>query len=206
MRFSLLLCLLLAVPAFSAAQDTNFAVGPQYLITSGPSMFLHPIATPSLSLGEALPPAPDVNPTEAPTSQASAAPAANPVDTFLGSVYWGEHKTGEIIGRRLSTPIMTPSETAWYREAVAASAAGLPSALSAPAPEMPATSTVIELTSAQFPPNIPTTLFDPGVSGIADPASLRERGYGSSLGEIARAWKTQKGRASRVYTNDDLSR
>jgi hypothetical protein len=45
------LCLLLVLAEWSAAQDTNFPVGPQYLITSGESLFLHPIATPSLSFG-----------------------------------------------------------------------------------------------------------------------------------------------------------
>lgn len=35
-----------------AAQETNFAVGPQYLMTSGSPLFAQPIATPTLSLGE----------------------------------------------------------------------------------------------------------------------------------------------------------
>ena len=39
----------------SGAQETNFAVGPQYLMTSGSPLFAQPIATPSLSLGEAVP-------------------------------------------------------------------------------------------------------------------------------------------------------
>jgi len=40
----------------SGAQETNFAVGPQYLMTSGSPLFAQPIATPSLSLGEAASP------------------------------------------------------------------------------------------------------------------------------------------------------
>jgi hypothetical protein len=52
------LCLLLALVGLSAAQDTNFPAGPQYLITPGLSpLFMRPIATPSLSL-DAPPPTP----------------------------------------------------------------------------------------------------------------------------------------------------
>jgi hypothetical protein len=48
--------LLLALAGLAAAQDTNFPVGPQYLVTSGLSpLFLHPIATPSFSLDGPLP-------------------------------------------------------------------------------------------------------------------------------------------------------
>jgi hypothetical protein len=38
-----------------AAQDTNFPVGPQYLVTTDSTRYLRPIATPSLSLGAPLP-------------------------------------------------------------------------------------------------------------------------------------------------------
>jgi hypothetical protein len=50
MSLASLFCLLCALAGTSAAQDTNFSAGPQYLITGGSPMFLHPIATPSLSL------------------------------------------------------------------------------------------------------------------------------------------------------------
>ena len=50
MRLAILFCLPLALVGISAAQDTNFAVGPQYLITGSSPMFLRSIATPSLSL------------------------------------------------------------------------------------------------------------------------------------------------------------
>jgi hypothetical protein len=45
-------CLMLVLVGVSAAQETNFAVGPQYLMTNGAPLFARPIATPSLSLGE----------------------------------------------------------------------------------------------------------------------------------------------------------
>lgn len=52
---NLLLGLLLMLAGSSAAQETNFPVGPQYLITSGSPLFLQPIATPSLLFGSGLP-------------------------------------------------------------------------------------------------------------------------------------------------------
>lgn len=59
MRFIALVILCFAVVGLVAAQDTNFPVGPQYLIT-GDSMFLRPIATPSLNLEAPLPPIPEL--------------------------------------------------------------------------------------------------------------------------------------------------
>jgi hypothetical protein len=41
---------LLVLAGLSAAQDSNFAVGPQYLMNYGSPIFARPIATPSLSL------------------------------------------------------------------------------------------------------------------------------------------------------------
>ena len=43
------------VQAAPQEKDTNFPSGPQYLITSGSSLFLRSISTPSLSLGQAPP-------------------------------------------------------------------------------------------------------------------------------------------------------
>ena len=55
MRFSLLFLLTLLVAGFCPAQDTSFQVGPQYLITTTDTRFLHPIATPSMALDAPLP-------------------------------------------------------------------------------------------------------------------------------------------------------
>ena len=49
MRTRLFGCLLV-LAGVSAAQDSNFAVGPQYLMNYGSPIFARPIATPSLSL------------------------------------------------------------------------------------------------------------------------------------------------------------
>lgn len=59
MRLSALVILCFAVVGVVAAQDTNFPVGPQYLIT-GDSMLLRPIATPSYNLNAPLPPIPEL--------------------------------------------------------------------------------------------------------------------------------------------------
>jgi hypothetical protein len=55
MRICGFLCVLLLVVGLSSAQDTNFAVGPQYLMTSGSPLFARPIATPTLSFEAPLP-------------------------------------------------------------------------------------------------------------------------------------------------------
>ena len=49
------LSFLLLLTAFSAAQDTNFAAEPQYLLTGSP-LLAHDISTPSMSLSAPLPP------------------------------------------------------------------------------------------------------------------------------------------------------
>jgi hypothetical protein len=54
--FQFTLCLFtLLIAGVSAAQDTDFGAGPQYLITNGNAKFLRPIATPSMSLDAPLP-------------------------------------------------------------------------------------------------------------------------------------------------------
>ena len=59
MRLSSLFCLLLTLLGVCAAQDSNFPVGPQYLMTGSP-VFARPISTPTLSLNTPLPPIPDL--------------------------------------------------------------------------------------------------------------------------------------------------
>lgn len=54
-RCYFMLSLFAILAGFCAAQDTTFAAGPQYLITTGNPMFLHSIATPSMSLDAPIP-------------------------------------------------------------------------------------------------------------------------------------------------------
>src|SRR5436305_14060801 len=81
MRATGLLLLLTAFVGICVAQDTNFPVGPQYLITTNSTLFLRPIGTPSLSF-EPMPAAPAVA-----TQSASSTPST---EAYLPSVYWGE--------------------------------------------------------------------------------------------------------------------
>ena len=94
MRFCSLLCVLFAVAGISAAQDSNFSAGPQYLMNFGSPMFLRPIATPTLSLSET---------TSGPVAEAVAAPetsstAARPQgQADLTRIYWGGPETSEAV-------------------------------------------------------------------------------------------------------------
>jgi hypothetical protein len=200
MRFSVVL-LFLAWAGFSFAQDTTFAQGPQYLIVNGSPLFLRPIATPTLSFSSAI--SDPYNGTELAPSQV-ASTTSPPFSTFPGEVYWGERNPIEFIQPRISTPSLTADQTAFYTYATAN---GIAAALSAPPEiplELPVSNRVIEITSAQMPSNLPPSIFDPGVSGIVDPQSLRERGYGVSLGELAAHLRVHKRSATHVFTNDDL--
>jgi hypothetical protein len=81
-----------------AAQDTNFPSGPEYLVTTSSSLFLHPIATPSMSL-EAVP----VESTyveEASAQEVTPPPSGGlQANFYRPGVYWGDawvqHVTGQ---------------------------------------------------------------------------------------------------------------
>jgi hypothetical protein len=94
MRLCTLICCSLALaaialPQHSLCQDTNFAAGPQYLITTDSTLFLRPIATPSMSLAPMPPPAPleSAVATEVPVSPTPGAPATPSLG--LARVLWG---------------------------------------------------------------------------------------------------------------------
>jgi hypothetical protein len=55
MRLPQILLPLVLLVSICPAQDTNFSVGPQYLVPPNHTMFLRPIATPSMSLDAPLP-------------------------------------------------------------------------------------------------------------------------------------------------------
>jgi len=194
---------LLALVGLSFAQDTNFSAGPQYLVTTSSPMLLHAIATPSLSLGEMQPVV-----VSAVTNEAAAEPtapsSAPPSDSFLGGVYWGEHQSTEIVGRRLETPSMAPSDTAWYMNSVASQSVSALTTASAEAAEVSSGSGVIQLSGAQLPSNLPSSILDVGVTGTANSQSLLARGYGVPLGDVAAFWKSHKRSAPRVFTNSDV--
>lgn len=203
MRLNRTLLPLLALVGFSLAQDTNFSAGPQYLVTTGSPMLLRSIAPPSLSLGEAQPVAVTAATNET-TAEPTAPSSASPSDSFLSSVYWGEHQSPEIVGRRLETPSMAPSDTAWYMNSVASQSVSGLTPVSAEAAEVSSGSSVIQLSGAELHSNLPSSILDVGVTGTGNTQSLLARGYGLPLGDVAAYWKSHKRSAPRVFTNSDV--
>jgi hypothetical protein len=159
MRLASFCFLLFVLAGISAAQDMNFAVGPQYLMTSGSPMFARPIATPTLSLDAPLPSIPSLPEVGPPV-------AGQP---FVSNP--------EIQGPDL-----------------------LPIYYGYPIPS------VVELTSTEAASEVPQSIINAGVVGMTNVQSLRERGYGVTLGESALFWKSHKLHASRLYTNADVER
>jgi len=213
MRLQCLPLLFLLVVGTSMAQDTSFAVGPQHLITTENTMWLRPIATPSLNLGGG---------SLAGTSEVPSpveVPVYTPPETivYLNNVYWGDHTPDEVFAQRLEPPSMTADQTAWYMNYVASQAAGAAQgsytgsaemavvpALTAQTSGLGSGSNVIELTGGPMPTNLPASIFDPGVTGMTDPQSLQQRGL--SLGEVAAFWKAHKRQGPHIFTNQDLRR
>jgi hypothetical protein len=204
MRLTNILVLLPVLAVVSIAQETNFPVGPQYLITNGSTIELRPIATPSLSLGEAHPFAANVSATEALAETVPSTVPSAPSNAFLSDVYWGDHKESQIVGRRLDTPSMTVSETAGYMNSVVAELAGAPTPLPEETSPTPAVPVVIELTGGSIPSNLPASMFDTGVTGMTNAETLAVRSYGVPLGDVAAYWKSHKRAAPHVFSNADV--
>lgn len=166
MRFCSLLCVVFAVVGISAAQDSNFSAGPQYLMNFGSPMFLRPIATPTLSLSETTPAS--LPATEAVTAtETSSASAGSQGQINLTRIFWGGPETSEAV-----------TETA----------------------------SVIEISGAQPPSNLPASIVNVGVQETVDAQALRERGYGVTVSEASSFWKIHKPHAVRVFTNRDVDR
>ena len=160
MRLAVLFCFLLALVGVSAAQETNFAAGPQYLMAWGSPLFAQPIATPSLSLEAPLPGIPSLPAIEPAVENEPY--TANPElrrQADLFPVYYGYSMTS-----------------------------------------------VVEITSAEPPRELPASILEVGVTGMTSAQSLRERGYGVPLGDTAAFWKAHRRHALRVYTNADVQR
>jgi len=73
------------------------------------------------------------------------------------------------------------------------------------APTVPSSSSVIEISSAELPANLPASIFDPGVSRLTNAQTLEQRGYGITLAEVAAYTKAHRKRAAHVFTNEDLA-
>ena len=199
------LCFLLFVLAgTSFSQSTNFAEGPQYLAPNVDPLYLRSISTPSVSFSPGLYD-PYVNGTELTPSHVSSAVASSE-NVFLGEVYWGPHPPSEIVAHRVETPSLTAEQTTYFTYATAGLAANaLSEPVTVPVEQVLPPST-IDIASATAPANLPPSIMNPGVTGTADMQSLLNRGYGTSLGDLAAKWKAQRGAAQRKFSNEDLQR
>jgi hypothetical protein len=190
---TLLLVVFFGMIGISAAQDTNFPTGPQYLatsVTSDSTMFLHPITTPSLSLGESLPPVPGASSEPlslTPESTPRIAPPSH--NLFLGDVLWGEHSATEILDPVIATPTLSLSES--------------PASATPETSETPAPASEIQLSSTQPTRPLPASIVNVGVTGTAA-QSLRAQDYGAPLGDVASYWKTHKPTSPHSFTNADV--
>lgn len=160
MRFQVFLPLvLLSLIGISAAQDTNFSQGPQYVIT-GDAAYLQPISTPIRSLDATLPPVPSLPEIGPPvTAQPYVSNPDLRHEANLFPIYYGY-------------------------------------------PMIP----VVELTGEEPSQPLPASITGVGYTVIADPQTLRELGYGITVGEAASYWKAHKPRVNHVYTNADIER
>src|SRR5690348_12148129 len=89
-RFSVLCTLILEVALFALAQnrETNFPVGPQYLVTTPSTLFLQPIATPSASAAQMLG-------MVSPQTGLAEPITINGEPANLPSIYWGWTSPGQ---------------------------------------------------------------------------------------------------------------
>jgi hypothetical protein len=201
MRIGHLLCLLV-LAAVSCAQETNFTNGPQYLITSSSTLFLRPIATPSLSLSEPLPSIREAFPPLRSAASEQAALPETPSEPvrlssheFFARVYWGAHTPEEVTARLIVAPTLSLSEQPATLNVTTTEEATARLGI-----EGPPAQTVVQGAGA-----LPSSVVQVGVTGTADARSLRERGYGVSMSEAASSAKTNA-HATRLFTNRDIDR
>ena len=102
MRLAAFLLVLSTFAGISAAQsaDTNFPIGPQYLITTDSTLLLRPIATPSLSLQPASPPPPAMETNPGTTVELSAPAPAVMTEADLSRVLWGDDLVDYVTGQK----------------------------------------------------------------------------------------------------------
>ncbi len=173
-----LVLLLLIFSGLCVAQDTNFPVGPQYLMNYGSPLFFRPIATPTLSLSAPLASNPNAPAEEGTGEPSSPAVGGLRSEAAIDRIYWGVSPVGA----------SSTEPAAGESSAVETSTVGQ--------------SSEIELSSAGPSRPIPSSIADVGVTAVADAQS----NYGMPLGNIAAYWKANKPRASRVLTNADVAR
>jgi hypothetical protein len=65
---------------------------------------------------------------------------------------------------------------------------------------------VVEVTSTETPRELPASITGVGYATLTDAETLRELGYGVTVGEAASYWKSHKSGSKHVYTNADIER
>jgi len=197
MRFQVfLLLVLLSLVGISAAQDTNFPQGPQYLVT-GSMPFVYPISTPIVSLETLLSSNRDTSFSQGPQYLATGDAA------FSQSISTPIRSLDAALPPVPSLPQVGPPVTdqPYVSNPVLRHEADLfPIYYGYPMVS------VVELTGAEPSQQLPASITGVGYTVIADPQTLRELGYGVTVGEAASYWKTHKPRVNRVYTNADIER
>jgi len=107
MRLAGCLLILVVFAGISAAQstDTNFPVGPQYLITTDSTLFLRPIATPTLSFQQPSPPPPAMEVNPGTDVELAAPPPAILTQPDLSRVLWGDDWVDYVTGVKRTSVI-----------------------------------------------------------------------------------------------------
>jgi hypothetical protein len=108
MRQTSLLCLLLALGGISAAQDTNFATGPQYLMTNGSPLFARSISTPTLSFDSQPANVPVIVSEPTPAGEVSTSVSAQ-AEADLPRIYYGGPVTSVIEITAVEPPANLPA-------------------------------------------------------------------------------------------------
>ena len=197
MRFQVFLLLaLFSSIGISAAQDTNFSQGPQYLIT-GSTPFVYPISTPIVSLETLLSSNRDTNFSQGPQYLATGdATFSHSISTPIRSLDAALPPVPSLpqIGPPVTDQTYVSNPDLRHEANLYPIFYGYPMI------------SVVELTGAEPSQPLPASITGVGYTVIADPQTLRELGYGVTVGEAASYWKAHKPRVNHVYTNADIER
>jgi len=182
--------LILSTQGIAFSQDTNFAVGPQYLMNHGSPLLARSISTPSMSLAGPPLEVGASNATEnlvAGADNQTVVPQPHP-NVNLAPIYYTEVSPSDLKLSFLAEPfpglLQLPQQ---------------PSAILSP---QPSPSVSPEPSSNLLPPSI----LDNGVWQMTNAQELRERGYGITVAEAAAYSKARARRATHIYTNADTDR
>lgn len=197
MRFQVsLLLALLSLVRISGAQATNSSPGPQFLITDS-TPFLYSISTPTLSLEAAVPPARETSFSQGPQYLATGDAAfSHPISTPVLSLDAPLPAISSLpdVGPTVANQPHVSNPDLQHEANLFPIYYGYPMV------------SVVELTGEEPSQPLPGSLTGVGYSVVGNSETLRELGYGVTVGEAASYWKAHKPRVNRVYTNADIER